>query len=329
LNFDEFLSQYQKTPLVQYANSVDSSECILTVRVIAYNHVQYLKECLDSILNQQTSFRFQIMLIDDDSSDGTKELCIEYAETHPDLIKLILNSRANNIKISGKPTGLFNSLFLNFTIKTKYLAIIEADDYWTDPNCLQKKVDILENNPSCSFCFSDGVRFEQETQKVFSSSMVKLKRSGVISKEQAMNLTIPTASLVFRNMIEDIFHDEVLLIPNSDILLRAKLAHYGNGYFIRELKPVYRRVHLKGMYSSLNTNEKYEMMIKTRKVIISFFQRKNWEVTFLHDNLCNIYYKQIRYNVKRLKPVLPLILALRQSSQKSSKSFLQNLFRPL
>jgi glycosyltransferase involved in cell wall biosynthesis len=269
------------------------------------------------------------MLMDDDSSDGTKELCLEYAQTHPDRIKLILNSRANNIKINGKPSGLFNSLFLNFTIKTKYLAIIEADDYWTDQSCLQKKVDILETHPSCSYCFSDGIRFEQESQKVLSSSMVKLKRSGVINKEQAMDLTIPTASLVFRNMIEDNFHDEVLLIPNSDILLRAKLAHYGKGYFIRELKPVYRRVHLKGMYSGLNIDEKYEMMIKARKVVISFFEKKDWEVTFLHDNLCYIYVKRIRYNAKRLKPVLQTIFALRQSSRKSSKSFSQNLFRSL
>ncbi|MFY0593568.1 glycosyltransferase [Roseivirga sp.] len=298
---DQFLSKYQKVPVIEYPNQVKEDECLLTVRLTAYNHAHFIRECLDSILCQQTNFNFQVLILEDASSDETRDICKEYAERYPEKVRLLLNDRANNIKIAERPSGLFSVIYSYLLIKTKYISIIEADDFWTDKSTLQKKVEILENNSSCTFCFSDGVRFDDTNQEVLSSSMVKLNVSGIVPKARIMSLTIPTASLVFRNIIEDIFHDEIFQIPHGDILLRSKLSHYGNGYFVRELKPIYRRVHDQGIYSSLELKEKFKMIIETRKSILVYFKRKNWESEFLLDNLCHIYLKKIKVGLKKFE----------------------------
>ena len=299
MNFENFLDEYQKESVKEYPNQVSPNDCLLTVRVITYNHVDFIKRCLDSILEQKTNFKFQVMLIDDASTDGTSDICKEYAHAHPELIRYFANSRVNNIYINNKPTGLFNAVYLNFLTTTKYLSFIEADDYWSDEYNLQKKIDILESNPKYSFCFSNGVRLENEKQGDGTKNMINLKSAGVIKKHDLMDLNIPTASLVFRNIIRDKFHPEMLTIPNGDILLRAKLAHIGCGYYLNNIKPVYRRVHAGGAYSSLDLDQKFEMMISTRKAIISYFAKNNWNTDFLYHNLCFILLKKIRRKLKR------------------------------
>jgi glycosyltransferase involved in cell wall biosynthesis len=73
----------------------------VSVIVVTYQHANYLRECLDSILDQKTDFEFEIILGEDESNDGTREICIEYAERFKDRIRLFLRSRKDVIYIHG------------------------------------------------------------------------------------------------------------------------------------------------------------------------------------------------------------------------------------
>src|SRR5699024_9388467 len=95
-------------------------------------------------------FPFEILVGDDDSTDGTREICMEYAEKYPQKIRFFQHHRQNNIKIMGKPTGLFNGLYNRFSSRAPYIAVCEGDDFWTDSLKLQKQIDILKNNPDIS-----------------------------------------------------------------------------------------------------------------------------------------------------------------------------------
>src|SRR5690606_36284281 len=127
----------------------------LSVLVTTYNHANYIAQCLDSILMQQTTFPFEIILGEDESTDGTREICKDYAQKHPDIIKLFLRSRKDVIYINGKPTGRFNFLASLKACTGKYIALCEGDDFWTDPLKLQKQVDFLEANPEYEACFTN------------------------------------------------------------------------------------------------------------------------------------------------------------------------------
>ena len=89
---EEFFKKYQKVPVVEYKNKV-GKDPLVSVSVIAYQHEKYIKKCLDGILMQKTDFSFEILIGEDDSSDDTRKICIEYAKEYPTMIRLFLHSR--------------------------------------------------------------------------------------------------------------------------------------------------------------------------------------------------------------------------------------------
>jgi len=122
-------------------------EPILSVCLITYNHVKYIEQAIEGVLMQQVDFSFELVIADDFSTDGTRELLLAYKKKYPELIKLILQKK--NV---GPAKNWMN--LITFP-QCKYIAYFEGDDYWTDPYKLQKQVDYLERYSSCVGCFSD------------------------------------------------------------------------------------------------------------------------------------------------------------------------------
>ena len=128
---------------------------LVSVHVITYQHVNYIEQCLNSILMQKTNFVYEIVIGEDQSSDGTREICIKYADKYPGKIRLFLRDREQTA-IYDEAGKFIKSLNGTLTIRScrgKYIALCEGDDYWTDPYKLQKQVDLLENNPEYVACF--------------------------------------------------------------------------------------------------------------------------------------------------------------------------------
>lgn len=151
--FKEFLEKYQRKTVVEHPNTVLKSipKPKVTVWMVTYNQIRYFGQAMDSVLMQQTSFDFEIVLGDDDSNDGTRELCIEYANKYPDKIRLFFHHRANAIKIAGdRPNPNFQGVYNWQQCRGEYIATLEGDDFWTDPLKLQKQVDFLDSHPEYS-----------------------------------------------------------------------------------------------------------------------------------------------------------------------------------
>lgn len=138
--------------IVHYPTQV-TGQPLVSVIVIAYNQEQYIAQCLDSILEQEVNFPYEIIIGEDNSTDGTRAICESYADQHPNKIRLIEHSRENVIKIDGKPTGIFNMLYNYQETNGKYVALCEGDDYWCSKEKLQKQVDFLEANNDFAICF--------------------------------------------------------------------------------------------------------------------------------------------------------------------------------
>lgn len=119
---------------------------VVTVFNWVYNHKDYIRESIESILIQKTTFPVEIIIHDDASNDGTKEIILEYKEKYPQLFKNILHEK--NQWRQGK--SVMKPLFEK--PRGKYIALTHGDDYWTDPYKLQKQVDFLEANPEYSIC---------------------------------------------------------------------------------------------------------------------------------------------------------------------------------
>ncbi|HET8804246.1 MAG TPA: glycosyltransferase family 2 protein [Aequorivita sp.] len=151
MNFDEFKEKYERKKVQEYPNNARNNP-LVSVIILTYQQKEYIKDCLEGILMQKTNFPFEIIIGEDDSHDGTREICIEYAKKYPDIIRLILQHRENNMKLGEVPTLRFNLMYAIYSTRGKYIALCGGDDYWTDFRKLQKQFDILETRSDLAMC---------------------------------------------------------------------------------------------------------------------------------------------------------------------------------
>lgn len=112
-----------------------------------YNHEKFVRESIESILMQETTFPVEIIIHDDASNDGTADIIREYEEQYPRLFRNVLHSE--NQHSQGR--SLLKALFYN--PKGDFIALTHGDDYWTDPNKLQIQADYLSHRSGCAGCF--------------------------------------------------------------------------------------------------------------------------------------------------------------------------------
>lgn len=134
---------------------------LVSVVVPTWQQAGYIEACVKSILMQETGFPVEILIGEDDSSDGTQAICQRLAAEHPQRIRLFLRSRKDVIHINGEPTGRANLMGLLRDARGKYVAWCDGDDQWTDPLKLAKQVALMEADPMCMgsyhrTCFIDG-----------------------------------------------------------------------------------------------------------------------------------------------------------------------------
>ncbi|MGB3868925.1 MAG: glycosyltransferase [Flavobacteriales bacterium] len=175
---------------------------MVSVVVVTYQHAAFIEECVQGILIQQTTFPVEILIGEDESTDGTREICQRYAAEFPDRIRLFLRSRKDVMYIDGNATGRANLLALLSKARGKYIALCEGDDYWTDPLKLQKQVDFLEAHPDYSMCFHQAMLLKGGMEvPILVPEAVDLDN---VQFEDLLATTnfIATASVVFRNELK-------------------------------------------------------------------------------------------------------------------------------
>lgn len=211
---------------------------LVSVCVLTYQHASYIAECLDSVLSQETSFPIEILVGEDQSSDGTREICIAYAEKFPDKIRLFLNDRVDIICFDGRPSGRVNFLNLFSEARGEYFAFCEGDDYWTDKTKLERQVAVLRDYPKCSLVFHNALVIKEGSQgRIFSSDLTEgfYDIQSVVSKPWF----VPTQSILFRkDMLE--LGEWVKHVYNCDYAIQLMLAIKYPFYFIDKTMSVYR-----------------------------------------------------------------------------------------
>lgn len=289
MDFSEFKKKYIKIPVIEYPNNRKGKIPLVTVKVVTYNHVNYIKQCLDSILMQKTDFDFEILIAEDASNDGTREVCKEYADKYPDRIRLFLNSRENNYPLKGKPSGIINNTYANFLIQSKYYAILEGDDYWTDEYSLQRRVDFLEKNDDYVICFHNAKIYYENIKEFDTNLKCPLTASSSLDKEMIFNIAMPTLSRLYRNVGLEVFEEEMLEIVSGDTVLKGKLAHFGKVRYLNEIKPAVYRVHKGGTYSSQNDNYKKFARLEYKIYLLEYYNKNNWDMDYLQEKLFLTY----------------------------------------
>lgn len=226
-------------------------EPMVSIICMAYNHEKYIRQCLDGFVMQKTDFIFEVLIHDDASTDGTADIIREYESLYPDIIKPIYqkeNQHSQGIRII--------EVFIFPLIKGKYLAWCEGDDYWSDPNKLQKQYDTMEKNFQCAICFHK-TRIISENGDPTESFFPRYTqmRSGIIDKETYLSLVLFTRTLYqlqfqlssvmvqtkfYRNYIyKNPFYKSIMDVGDLPFFLYMGLC--GDAYYIDSEMSCYRK----------------------------------------------------------------------------------------
>ena len=213
------------------------SPILVTVRCLAYNHAPYIRQCLEGFVMQKTSFRFQVIIHDDASTDGTDDIIREYAEKYPDIIVPIFETENQYSKRNGAISRQMNRL-----MKGTYAAYCEGDDYWTDPLKLQKQVSFLEQHPDYIMACNRTQLFSQKKGRFVGETLCYSSDRDISAEDTILHggLYIPSCSSVYRWDIRDSFTDYCKNSPVGDYPLQIMCAMKGKIRYFSDCMSVYR-----------------------------------------------------------------------------------------
>ena len=215
---------------------MDDDKILVSIRCLVYNHEPYLRQCLEGFVMQKTNFRFEAIVHDDASTDGSATIIREYAEKYPDIIKPIYETENQYSKRDGSLTRITNA-----ACRGKYIAICEGDDYWIDPLKLQKQVDFLEAHPDYLLCgtnglilWDNGTNAPEYFNRNFTSR--ELMPEDVIGK-----WPFPTASLMYRHELFAFLDSFKCRTYNGDIRIILVALANGRIWSLADITTVYRK----------------------------------------------------------------------------------------
>lgn len=241
-------------------------EKLVSCHIITYNQKDFVRQCIDGVLMQETTFDYELVIGDDFSTDGTRELILEYANNYPNKIQLNLRNKRGK----GVP-GKENFLTTLALCKNKYVSLCDGDDYWTDPHKLQKQVDFLEANPDYAIC-AHNVQILSQNGTVKSEIKKSVIENATIG-DLANGMSIYTPSCVFRNGLFGELPSWFIDCPVGDYALHMLNAQYGKIKILPDIMAVYR-LHSSSSWEAKDEVWRYVNWIKVLDVLIGKFDKK-------------------------------------------------------
>lgn len=220
-------------------------EIEISVLMLAYNHERYIRQAIDSILSQNIHVPYEIIIHDDVSTDGTRQILYEYKKKYPDIIKLLIRKK----KARSVTYAAYQILKV---ARGKYIAFCEGDDYWIDNSKLQRQYDFMENQEKYVGVAHDKIIVDENGKEIFDKTdKINYQWRGDYTLENywySGRLPGQSATLFYRNVFkkEDCSwiykaHDMM-----SDRSLTLMVLLYGNVYRMDGKMSARRLVRKKG-----------------------------------------------------------------------------------
>lgn len=238
---------------------------LVSVRLMVYNNSPYIREAIESVLNQKTNFKVEIVIGDDFSTDGTLEIIESYKKTDNIYLNVLKRDRGGVYWQERRRMGrLYNFMDIINHCESKYIALLDGDDYWTDPFKLQKQVDFLESNPDVSVCFHKVLTLKNNKMTSQKIPVEYVESTFSYLELLKTNNFIVSASVLFKKPNSFVFPKWFTNIPFGDLALYKLVSQFGKFYCINEEMAVYR-IHDQGIYSGITK-------LKARKNYLKFYE---------------------------------------------------------
>ncbi len=237
----------------------------VSILCITYNHEEYISKAIDSFLEQETNFPYEIIIHDDASTDKTPEIIKAYNAKYPNIIKPIFQTENQLSKHKKNPLLIAASC-----ANGEYIALCEGDDYWTDSKKLTIQITEMQKNPNCDISFhpvfgkfidknkpEKVLAYHSDTCKIFYTKELILGAAKFCQ----------TASLVVKTNILKTMPEWFWNVPIGDYFLQIIGSQNGGALYINKVMAVYR-VSSSGSWSermSHDENFAYDYYIRMLK----------------------------------------------------------------
>ena len=276
----------------------------VSIILFCYNQEKYILEALNSIFQQDIPFTWELIIADDCSTDSTF-----------DLIQKRLENASIPISFLPREENLGLGLNMERAIEAcrgEYIAVLEGDDYWQDPQRIIKHVKVLDANPEVTFSFN--------TQRIFYQQKNRFESLDRFSKDQQLirfnihqmirdNVVRNVSSCVFRQFLISKTKSFIFNFDPTDRFWGIFMAHYGDVICINEEMTVYR-INPNGVWSGKSKEQQMQGQLK-----YSYF----WDAYF------NFQYQR-DFSVYRL---MIRLLSFRESFMRLSFLFGKNMIRKI
>ena len=244
----------------------ENKEYLLTCYVITYNQEKTIKKCIDSILEQETHYPYLIKILDDGSTDGTFDICLEYAKKYPERVELhtvLHNSGGKMLTVAYED------------IETKYFCRIDGDDYWCDSSKIQISLDFLEKNEDYVAYAHDTGMYNTYTKKMTSNIHCWEPNKNIADEISYDNFFyIHVSSRIHRNVLD--FKHKYKHFRKRDRVLWYLFLDVGKVYYDDRIMAVY----------VINSNGFYN------KMPLRFQQLSRWLMCYRMNKFFNYKYDE-------------------------------------
>ncbi len=275
----------------------------LTVIISNYNQEKTLSETIDSVFSQNVNYPFKVIIADDCSClDRSKDIIREYAEKHKNIEPIYASENGGY---------LTNILRAKEKAKTKYVCLLDADDYWTDTNFLQHAHDFLNTHEEYSI-YEANVEVVDEVGKNGEPFISPKIKSGTYSKEMYLsNLHVPISQTTGMFLRNSIFSNGIPSIMRNAIGTRSERSFEGDtGRFIMHLRHglAYYDSSIVGCYRK-SSNGIWTRLSEAKKILIS---------ARFYEDYYQYYESNIDFFVNRAYKTLQMYLTVKQKELGSS-----------
>ena len=274
-------------------NAENDQPCMVSIVCDVFNHEPYLRDCLEGFVKQVVDFPYEILIHDDCSTDKSVDIIKEYVAKYPHLFKPIYqkeNQYSQGVKIWGT---------IQFPrSQGKYIAICEGDDYWTDPNKLQRQVEFLESHPTHSATADNGLIRNELTGQEYPFN--NADSHDVTMEEIIVSRRFPTAGVVCRRAALNGYNETCHV--QIDTILWCWLLSKGKMRYNRTISSVYR----KGEQGMTVYTEPFAFARKIEiwnNEILRVFDVKR---SFMYLHIAKIYKSFIRPSLQKRHPLSAL-----------------------
>lgn len=240
----------------------DNTEFLVHILCLTYNHGPFIEQAMNGFVMQETNFPYVVIIIDDASSDENGKRVAKYMTDHFAMEDVSVSRKEN--KDYGRVLFARNkenkncyfavillnenhhqrkknkSIYYQEWTNTKYVALCEGDDYWTDPKKLQKQVDYLESHPDCMLTVHSADWLSGND--LFPNGCVE-SRSRDFSVEELIRcggLFFATASFVFREEVDKDWPDWRRKAGVGDFPIQILSGLHGRVHYLPDMMCVYR-----------------------------------------------------------------------------------------